>query len=146
MDFRLLPTNSIDDPVPITSSVYLDRNVSIFECIYPEASRNQGGVVFKMDEAKMIKQVTNNLPRTSHPPASLRCTARSRCKDSVLDSCSFFQFCIPLSDRQCTLVYKAHSDKTPAGSKDKTMSQGLGTVSKGTMMVFMFLCPQRCQD
>lgn len=65
-------------------------------------------------------KASNNLPRTSHPPASLLCTVRSHCKDSVLDFCSFFQFCSPLSDHQCTRVYKAHSDKIPARSEDKT--------------------------
>lgn len=78
----------------------------------------------------MVKQVTNNLPRTSHPPASPRCTVRSHCKDSVLDFCSFAQVCIPSSDHQCTRVYKAHSDKIPERSKDEMINQELGTVSK----------------
>lgn len=50
MDFRLLPTNPADRLAIVTFSVYLDRNVFIFEYFYPEASRNQGRVVFKMEE------------------------------------------------------------------------------------------------
>lgn len=66
------------------------------------------------------KASNNNLPRMLYPPASLRCTARSHCKDSALDFCSFFQVCTPLSDRQYTQVYKAHSDKIPARGEDQT--------------------------
>lgn len=88
------------------------------------------GVGFKTEEGKMVKQVTHNSPRTSHPPASPRCTARSHCKDSVLGFCSSAQVCSPSSDHQCTRVYKAHSDKIPERSKDKMINQELRTVSK----------------
>lgn len=89
-----------------------------------------------LKEEEMIKQVT--LPRMSRPPASLACTVHSHCMDSVLDFCSFFRFCIPLSGHQYTLVYKAHSDKTPARGKHEMMSQGLRAVSNG-IVIILFL-------
>ena len=80
---------------------------------------------------KTTKQVADDLPRTSHPPASLRCTGRSHCRGSVLDPCSFFPFCIPSSDHRCTLVCKAHSDKIPARSRARRWAGGSALGAKG---------------
>lgn len=119
---------------------------SLLSPFHREASRTGGREVFKMEEENMVRQVTSNSPHTSHHPASLRCTARSRCKDSAQGFGSFFQFCIPLSDHPCTLVCRAHSGKIPAGSKYRTVSRRLKTVGKAPTIVFTFLCTRRCRD
>lgn len=122
--------------------------VEMFPCVSTFALKQvETGAGFKTEEGKMVQQETHHLPRTSHPPASPRCTAHSHCKDSVLGFCSFAQVCSPLSDHQCTQVCKAHSDKIPERSKDK-INQKLRAVSKEvhTVIVFPFTCTQWCLD
>ena len=120
-DFRLLPTNF--------SCLCYSHILRLFwwNCfcfwvllLWSKQKPESGGG--SKGRGETTKQAADDLPRTSHPPASLRCTGRSHCKGSVLDLCSFFPFCSPSSDHRCTLVCKAHSDKIPARSRARRCS------------------------